>query len=195
MVRGVTLRRPNDVAGPRNLYLDNVVIQDVTEAGFAQRLNGSANEKYGLARSVSVAPGDVLRLEVYAKYVDASSGNWTAVLTSLMGQIAANTAGVVVDGAGYSTSTSTFGYGGLLAHGDDGTGPKAYLNWLIFDKNYTLIDGGFTRLSSAPREDGQKCTQSECIRPTLRSTSRATRISTLATRRRRRLMYISTILL
>ncbi|MFN7599963.1 MAG: hypothetical protein ACK5R0_01030, partial [Bacteroidota bacterium] len=76
--------------------------------GYAQRLNGSANEKYGLARSISVMPGDVINAEVYAKYVDPVTSNWNAALTTLVNQVAAGTAGVVVDGANYSISTSSF---------------------------------------------------------------------------------------
>ncbi|HEX8059615.1 MAG TPA: hypothetical protein VF473_01705 [Cyclobacteriaceae bacterium] len=34
-------------------------------------------------------------------------------------------------------------------------GPKAYLDWLIFDRNYALVNGGYVRLSSAPKENGQ----------------------------------------
>src|SRR5690606_8103499 len=40
-----------------------------TTPGYALRLNGSENEKFGLARSLSVMPGDKINIEVYAKYV------------------------------------------------------------------------------------------------------------------------------
>ncbi len=123
--------------------------------GYSQRLNGSANEKYGLARSLSVVPGDVVSAEVYAKYVDPTSSNWNAALTTLMGQIAAGTAGVVVDGANYNNSTPTFPFPNLNGtSGSSGTGPKAYLNWLVFDMNYTFLDGGYTRLTTAAKETG-----------------------------------------
>ncbi|MBS1976465.1 MAG: hypothetical protein JST46_03795 [Bacteroidetes bacterium] len=42
---------------------------------------------------------------MYAKYVDPNSANWTPALTTLMGQITSGTAGVVIDGANYSSST------------------------------------------------------------------------------------------
>jgi RHS repeat-associated protein len=122
---------------------------------FAERLNGSANEKYGVARSLSVMPGDTVKLEVYAKYVDTNSANWTTALNTLMGQIAAQTSGVVVDGTGYSSSTSSFTLGGLVNTSGSTGGPKAYLNWLIFDRNYALVNGGYVRLSSTPKEYGQ----------------------------------------
>jgi RHS repeat-associated protein len=126
-----------------------------TTTGYSERLNGSANEIYGLARSMSVMPGDVINAEVYAKYVDLNSSNWTAALNTLMGQIAANTAGVVVDGTGYSTSTSSFpaGYGSLVGKTDDGA-PKAYLNWLVFDRNFVFVTGGFKQITAAAKESG-----------------------------------------
>lgn len=123
--------------------------------GYAQRLNGSANEKYGLARSISVMPGDVINAEVYAKYVDPVTSNWNAALTTLVNQVAAGTAGVVVDGANYSTSTSSFPstYPGLQSKTDNGA-PKAYLNWLIFDRNFVFQTGGFKQITTAGKEAG-----------------------------------------
>jgi len=74
-----------------------------TATGYAERLNGSANGKYGLARSISVMPGDKINAEVYAKFVDTNSNNWTSALNTLLTQITAGTAsaGTVIDGAGY----------------------------------------------------------------------------------------------
>lgn len=126
--------------------------------GFAQRLNGSANEKYGLARSLSVMPGDHVRLEVFAKYVDPDRTNWSQALTNLVTAIANGTApaGNVVDGAAYNTSTASFSYPGLLNKSNStGNGPKAFLNWLVFDRNFNLLDAGYRRMSTAAREYGQ----------------------------------------
>lgn len=138
--------------------------------GFSERLNGSANEKYGVAKSISVMPGDVIQAEVYGKYVDQNSSNWTGALTTLMNQIAANTAGVVYDGASYSSSTSSFPFAGLLSTAGSTGGPKAYLNWLIFDKNYTLITGGYQRMSAAPKEQGQDVAHELMSSPTINIT-------------------------
>ncbi|MFZ6011289.1 MAG: RHS repeat-associated core domain-containing protein [Bacteroidota bacterium] len=126
--------------------------------GYAQRLNGSANEKYGLAKSLSVMPGDTVKMEVYAKYVDTNAANWTSALNNLLTSIANGTApgGTVVDGVGYRTSTASFGYSSLLdKSGSTGNGPKAYLNYLIFDREYNFKDGGFVRMTDAAREYGQ----------------------------------------
>lgn len=146
----------NGATTPRDVYLDNVVIENLSPSGvYAQRLNGTADEKYGLARSLSVMPGDTIKMEVYAKYVDTNSGNRTAFLNTLLAQITAGTLYATrIDGAGYSTSTSSFPFAGLLE--PEGTGgPKAYLNWLVFDRNFTYLDGGYKRLSDTPKEAGQ----------------------------------------
>jgi RHS repeat-associated protein len=134
----------------------------------AQRLNGSTNEKYGLAKSLSVMPGDKINIEVYAKYVDPNSTNWTGVLPTLMSQIAANTAGVVIDGAGYGTSTSTFPFPTQATTNTSGSsepGPKAYLNWLVFNKDYQLLTGGFDRISTNAREFGQDVAHERLFSP------------------------------
>ncbi len=116
----------------------------------------SANEKFGIARSIAVSSGDVISAEVFVKYVDTNSANWTAALSSLLGQIAASTAGVVVDGANYSSSTSSFPYSGALPHTPNGTAPKAYLNWLVFDKNrlLDLSKSGYMQITTASKETG-----------------------------------------
>jgi RHS repeat-associated protein len=136
----------------------NATIFDHTNGaatGYSERLNGSANEKYGVAKSISVMPGDVITAEVYAKYVDPTTSNWTGALTTLMSQIAANTAGVVVDGAAYASSTTSFpsGFAGLQSTNDTGA-PRAYLNWLVFDRNYGFITGGFKQIGTTAKEAG-----------------------------------------
>ncbi len=142
-----------------------------TTTGYSERLNGSANEKYGLAKSISVMPGDVINTEVYAKYVDPVTSNWTAALNSLMGQIAANTAGVVVDGASYGSSTASFPSGFIGLQNTSNTGaPRAYLNWLIFDRNYVFITGGFKQIGTVAKEAGTDVPHELIASPTINIT-------------------------
>jgi RHS repeat-associated protein len=153
----------------------NATILDKTNGasiGYAERLNGSTNEKYGLAKSISVMPGDVVNIEVYAKYIDPNSANWTGTLSTLMSQIAANTTGVVYDGVSYSSSTSTFNanYPGLLGTKTDNGAPKAYLNWLIFDRNYVRVTGGFKQITTAGKETGTDVAHELVNSPTINIT-------------------------
>ncbi len=129
-----------------------------TAGAFSERLSGSANEKTGIARSISVMPGDTVNLTVYAKYVDPANSNNTAALTQFLAQIIAGTAsaGTVIDGPNYSVNGITpFPYTGLAGEGNStGTGPKAYLNYLVFDRNFVFVNGGYVQVSTAAREDG-----------------------------------------
>ena len=140
----------------------NASIFDHTRNGsssYSQRLNATANEKYGIARSLSVMPGDTVMLEVFAKYVDITTTDWTSAFSTLMAQIASHTTGVVIDGPNYPNSGPTFPFPTSLdKSGSSGTGPKAYLNWLIFDRNFVNTGGGYVRLSSTPKEYGQNVT-------------------------------------
>jgi RHS repeat-associated protein len=123
--------------------------------GYSERLNGGTNEKYGVARSMSVMPGDTIKVQVYAKYADPNTTNWNQTLTNLMSAIASNTGGIVVDGGGYSSSTSSFSFGGLVnTGGSSPSSPKAFLNWIIFDRDYNFKDGGFIQVSQAAKETG-----------------------------------------
>ncbi|HCW09189.1 MAG TPA: hypothetical protein DGG95_17670, partial [Cytophagales bacterium] len=146
--------------------LINSTLFDHTRNGisnYSERLSGSTNEKTGIARSISVMPGDIIDLEVYAKYVDASNSNNTAALVQWLAQIAAGTAssGTVVDGPNYSTNGNTsFPYAGLAGEGNSsGLGPKAYLNYIMFDRNFNPIltdvsQTNYVRMSTVGREDG-----------------------------------------
>lgn len=46
-------------------------------------------------------------------------------------------------------------FGGLMGYGgDNSTGPKAYLNILVFDQNYQLLSSSYIPVTSAARETG-----------------------------------------
>jgi RHS repeat-associated protein len=141
----------------------NFALFDNTNSGatkYAVRLTGTANETYGLARSLQVMPGDKVKAEVYAKYLDPTSSNWTAAVTNLVSSVINGTAtsGTVVDGAAYGTTGgNSIPFAGVLSHGSEtGSAPKAYLNWLVFDKNFVFVPGksGFKRMTEAAKENG-----------------------------------------
>jgi RHS repeat-associated protein len=144
-----------------------------TVTGYAQRLSGGANEKYGLARSISVMPGDVINVEVYAKYVDpattpASGTELANLLAYLAGAVAP--AGTIIDGAGYGSSTTSFpsNYGGLLTKTNNGA-PKAYLNWLVFDRDYNFLaaKSGFKQVTTVGKEAGTDVDHERVFSPTI----------------------------
>jgi RHS repeat-associated protein len=136
---------------------------------YAQRLSGRDGEKIGLTRSISVMPGDKVNIEVYAKYYDPSATNDEG-LASLMNAIISGInvpAGTFVDGAGYGLSTNlpfTPGWGAK-----DGTGapPMAYLNWMVFDRNYSqdLGRSGYMRITTNAKETGTNATHDKLFSP------------------------------
>ncbi|MFM7855221.1 MAG: RHS repeat-associated core domain-containing protein [Flammeovirgaceae bacterium] len=125
---------------------------------FAQRLSGRDNEKVGLARSLSVMPGDRVNIEVFAKYYDPSASN-DAGLANLMNAIISGTnipAGTFVDGAGYGQTTNLPFTPGWGTKDGSGAPPMAYLNWLVFDRNYVqdLGRSGYKRITTDSKETG-----------------------------------------
>ncbi len=128
-----------------------------TNGAYSTRLSGSANEKIGLARSLSVMPGDTITVEVYAKYVDPNAANDNALI-SILTAIANNVgvpSGTLIDGSGYSSAGSaTYPFTGYFTPGNSGTAPKAYLNYLVFDRNFAMKDHGFRQISTLARETG-----------------------------------------
>jgi len=125
---------------------------------YSTRLNGTANERTGLAKSLSVMPGDVINTEVYAKYLDTNQTNWSTAVNNLITSIANGTAaaGTYVDGGAVGSTGGTVDpFASILNKGSEtGTAPKAYLNYLIFDRNYNVLDGGFVRMTEAAKESG-----------------------------------------
>jgi len=143
----------------------NHALWDHTNLGatrYATRLTGGGtNATYGLAKSLSVMPGDVVNMKVYAKYLDTNNSNWTATLNAFIGSIANGTApaGTVVDGG----AAGSIGGGAYpispIDHGSEsGTPPKAYLNYIVFNKDMTtVLNSGFARITTNSREYGQDC--------------------------------------
>jgi hypothetical protein len=129
-------------------------------------MGGNTTEVYGLAKSLSVMPGDTLRLEVFAKYLDTNTPNWSAALLNTIAAIAGtpNPGGTFVDGGAIGGIDGNFPFPGVLAREDDeGSGPKAYLNYILFDRDFNYLTGGFKRVTTVAREYGQGSNPAEGI--------------------------------
>ncbi len=149
------------------LYYDEAVkvnskIFDHTDVGptwYSTRLNGSTNERFGLAKSLSVMPGDTVRAAVYAKYLDPDSSNWTVELAGFIHSFGNGApAGTFIDGGLLgSTGGVTIPFAGALNKSNEtGSAPKAYLNYIVFDRDFNFKDGGYVRVTTAAREYGRK---------------------------------------
>lgn len=51
----------------------------------------------------------------------------------------------------------------LNKNNETGDAPKAYLNYLVFDRNYKLLDGSFIRVSEAAKENGSDGAHEETV--------------------------------
>jgi hypothetical protein len=109
------------------------------------RLNQSY--KIGPAKSIKVYPGDKVDTEVWA-YYEGSSGFGTGLRTvaSMLVSLSAAFGGVSGGGGesgsiynGLNSALGGFGLGGSA--GD--TSPTAYLNYILFDQNYKVLDMGW----------------------------------------------------
>lgn len=156
---------------------DHTHDQKADTTGYAVRLSGGDDERYGLGRSISVMPGDRISAEVHAKYIDPAGDTTEALkeflehVGTLIGQ-GATSSGIVVDGSDFVNSTESFPFldeDGQVAKSTSGTAPKAYLNWLVFDHNRTLIlsKSGYKRLSATPKETGQDIDHERIYSPTI----------------------------
>jgi RHS repeat-associated protein len=132
--------------------------------GSAMRLSGGPNERTGLVRTLSVMPGDVVNMEVWAKYLDKEQTNWEPLLAAMIAPIAAGNPGVVFDGGSYNTNSSNpFPYAGMNNTDESsGDGPKAYLNFIMFDRDFNPIlptddptQTNYVRVPASAKESGE----------------------------------------
>jgi RHS repeat-associated protein len=136
-------------------------LMDYTDAGTVYDkvlvLNGGISGQIGLTKSFAVVPGDVISASVYAKYLDASStssnvANMATALTEAFGLSPA----MPGEAAGAFEALSAFG--SLLATGDrdvdDENAPMGFINILVFDKDYNLIDFAFQQIDASYVQSG-----------------------------------------
>ncbi|MEP2510418.1 MAG: RHS repeat-associated core domain-containing protein, partial [Reichenbachiella sp.] len=117
------------------------------------RLNGSANETEGIGKSLKVKPGDVIDMEVYAKYFNASnSAGWGNLLTTLVANIADPTTGLASESGGIGADA--FPFADWTGKSNPSGAPKAYMNYMVFDQNYGLLHQGYQQISTAAEENG-----------------------------------------
>jgi RHS repeat-associated protein len=124
---------------------------------YAQLLNGGLNSQVGLSKSFSVVPGDVVKAEVYAKYFGSPGAN-----ANLAGFAAAllNAFGLpqpVVGEVG-TASKAIYDFGAAIAAGekeDDPDNPKAWLNILVFDEDYQLVEAAYEQLDDDYEQTGE----------------------------------------
>jgi len=116
----------------------------------SSRLNVSS-EVVGPAKSLAVFPGDTVKMEVYAKYTEPSSNTYEGAITGMAGEIAGAFGNpVVTEGGQYLSEVVDVALaGGAAFSSGDNNVPRAYLQYLLFDKDYVLHQSGFVQISSS----------------------------------------------
>ncbi|MEP2512455.1 MAG: DUF6443 domain-containing protein, partial [Reichenbachiella sp.] len=140
-------------------YVNHTDTTIVSSPNRAIRINNAVDNPQkviGAAIPLQVFPGDTIKAEVFAKYANFSSTNDAAIgqmagfMTSAFGLPTIN---------GETTQVFSFmeeaGFLGLAAWNDvDETVPRAYLNYILMDKNFEMVDFGFQQVSDAAEIPG-----------------------------------------
>lgn len=128
---------------------------DHTDAGTTYNkvhlLNGGNNLQVGLAKSIAVMPGDVISASVFARYY-AATGSGTSLSTFAAALLSAFGLPTPVVGEVGTASVALQNYGNFIFGGGNpgnSSWPKGFLNVLVFDRDYNLIDAGYQQLDAA----------------------------------------------
>ncbi|MCG8308309.1 MAG: RHS repeat-associated core domain-containing protein, partial [Cytophagales bacterium] len=131
---------------------------DTPSSSYSLMLDGQPGRIIGLARSMEVLPGDTVLMEVFGKYLSATStdnnlaSGMAAALTGAFG-LAGATGELLT---AYNSLNGLFASGLLVGPGDweDDNAPKAYLNYILFDRNFVAYDMGIDQIDIGAYEDG-----------------------------------------
>jgi RHS repeat-associated protein len=134
-----------------NMNTTKKVNQHYHSQAYSYRVSGSPGEVIGPAKSFQVNAGDIFDVESFVTYETASStgsdiGNF---LNSLIGAFGLHSiGGSGIDGPqAYSAFTSYFPTPWIKSTDYMyPTAPKAFVNYLLFDQNFNLVDLGFDQV-------------------------------------------------
>jgi RHS repeat-associated protein len=119
-------------------------------------LNGSTqltDQVIGLSKSIQVFPGDVVNMEVYAKYL-TTTGSGTGITGAGALATALRTAFNLTPGGGtdaaYQAIGNLFNAGPIIGTPnypyEDTDPPKAYINYILFDEKHVPYDFGYDQI-------------------------------------------------
>ncbi len=116
---------------------------------YSQKLTGAAGQQVGVAKSFKVYPGDKIRIEAYAKYMSSSgSSDLSGFATALLAAFGYTTPPGGGEAGTPKSALNTWG-GIVAAGGGNGSGgyPRAFVNLLVFDKDYNFLDIGWDQIN------------------------------------------------
>lgn len=120
------------------------------------------NQTYmiGPARSLKVYPGDKVDMETWVYYEgtsgwSSSSSGMGTFITNVAAAFGGVSGGTGESGAIYTGVNSAYGTAGMAGNQGDSQ-PSAYLNYILFDKDYKLLDMGWEPVPSTANFAQQK---------------------------------------
>jgi RHS repeat-associated protein len=145
-----------------NITRVNASIYDHTDNGtsnYSLLVDGQPGRIIGLAKSMQVLPGDTVTMEVFGKYLAPTTTNndlaagMAPAITGAFGLTASATGELLL---AYNSLLGLFASGPIIGAGDweDDDAPKAYLNYILFDKNFVAYDMGIDQINIEALENG-----------------------------------------
>ncbi|MEO9484347.1 MAG: DUF6443 domain-containing protein [Ekhidna sp.] len=143
----------------------NVMRLDTDAQGDSTLIEGIT----GLSSMYAVQKGDKFDLEVKAYYEQGPASDGFFAANLLFNMLVSGSTGSSTANENSVTNNSNLdaaAVGGIQASKDstvDTTVPRAYLNWLIFDKDTVLLNAGFKQISSTANYNWETLATSESI--------------------------------
>ena len=129
----------------------------INSPGYSERLSGATGEIVGLTKTLAVGTGDRVKIIVYAKYLSPTTRD-TQVAGDMLGAIisAFNLPSGGENQVIHDAFDRMFGLGPVIADEDleNPSAPRAFLNYILFDENFEVMQMGFDQVDAACREDG-----------------------------------------
>ena len=145
-----------------NPYFDNY--DQITRLGnfmkksgsYSHRLTGGGTDIVGLMKTLYVSKGDKISAEVYGKYLDAQftdeGVNGAALINALVTMLGGGT--ITGEGTIVQNNLNTDFISAAMVDDGQESSPKAYLNYILLDKNFNYLNSGFDRLGSSAADPG-----------------------------------------
>lgn len=145
-----------------NPYFDNY--DQITRLGnfmkksgsYSHRLTGGGTDIVGLMKTLYASKGDKISAEVYGKYLDAQftdeGVNGAALINALVTMLGGGT--ITGEGIIVQNNLNTDFISAAMADDGQESSPKAYLNYILLDKNFNYLYSGFERLGSSAADPG-----------------------------------------
>jgi RHS repeat-associated protein len=123
---------------------------------YSHRLTGGGTDIVGLMKTLYVSKGDKISAEVYGKYLDAQftdeGVNGAALINALVTMLGGGT--ITGEGTIVQNNLNTDFISAAMADDGQESSPKAYLNYILLDKNFNYLNSGFERLSESAADPG-----------------------------------------